>query len=241
MWKMWGITTSLKNIPSIIFNTLYPSVCPVCANKSDLFSVSPICSNCWSEIKSYKGPSCNLCALPFVSEKASICGNCLKNNPLFTKAIAFGLYDGILKEAISQFKFYGIRRLSKPLARLLLTLEIPEADAVIPVPMTKKELIQRGFNQSALLAKTIARQKSIPLLLDILLKIKETPPQVGLSVSERQRNLTGAFSAKRNLNDKTIILVDDVMTTGATVTECTKALLKAGAKQVIALVLARAV
>ncbi len=239
MWKMRGITTGLKSITSIIFNSLYPSFCPICGDKSNSFSISPVCSKCWSEIKQYDGPSCNICALPFVSEKSKICGNCLRNKPVFKEVIAFGLYEGILKEAISQFKFYGIRRLAKPLGNLLLNFNIPDADAVIPVPMTKKGLIQRGFNQSVLIGKSIARHKRIPLLINVLYKIKETPPQVGLSASERLKNLTGAFIAKGNLNGKFLILVDDVMTTGATVTECTKALSKAGAKEVIVLVLAR--
>ncbi|NWF99104.1 MAG: ComF family protein [Nitrospirae bacterium] len=240
MWKMRGVTTSLKHISLTIFSILYPSFCPICGNKSNSFSISPICSQCWSEIKQYNGPSCNLCALPFISEKSVICGNCLKNKPLFKQVIAFGLYDDILKEAISQFKFYGIRRLAKPLGNLLLTLNIPETDAIIPVPITKKGLIRRGFNQSVLLGRAIACHKRIPLLTDVLFKIKETPPQVGLSASERLINLRGAFIAKGNLSRKSIILVDDVMTTGATVTECTKVLLKAGAKEVIVLVLARA-
>ncbi len=237
---MRGITSSLKNITSIIFNSLYPSICPICENKSNSFSTSPICAECWAEIKQYDGPSCSICALPFVSEKSEICGNCLKKSPLFTQVIAFGLYEGILKEAISQFKFYGIKRLAAPIGNLLMNLDIPESDAIIPVPMTKKGLLMRGFNQSVLIGKIISKRRHIPILIDVLYKIKETPPQVGLSASERLKNLTGAFLAKGDLSGKSIILIDDVMTTGATVTECTRALLKAGAKEVIVLVLARA-
>ncbi len=232
--------TGLSPLISRILNSIYPADCPVCGNRSDLFVHAPVCSSCWSQIKRYDGPSCCICGLPFVSEHARICGDCLKTKPVFSKVIAYGLYEGVLKEAISQFKFHGLRRLSQPLGSLLSGLEIPEADAIAPVPLTARGLRQRGFNQSLLVARALSKKTGIPLYLDSLLKIKETPPQVGLSAAERRSNLTGAFTAKGELKNISILLIDDVVTTGATVTACSKALLKAGAKEITVLAIARA-
>jgi len=164
----------------------------------------------------------------------------MKKSPPYAHVIAYGLYEGVLKEAISRFKFYGLRRLSRPLGGLLPGLTIPESDAIVPVPLTAKGLKQRGFNQSLLIARVVSKKTGTPLNIDTLLKIRETPPQVGLSASERHKNLAGAFTAKGHLKGSRILLVDDVVTTGATAAACSKALLKAGAQEVIVLAIARA-
>jgi ComF family protein len=181
-----------------------------------------------------------LCALPVASEHARICGQCMQKAPPFSRVITYGLYEGVLSEAIHQFKFHRVRRLSKPLGNLLLHLEIPRADGIIPVPLTKKDLMARGFNQSLLIANVIARHTGIALFMDFLFKTKETAPQIGLSARERLSNLRNAFEVHGNLKDLRVLLVDDVITTGATVKECSKMLLKAGAQEVIVLALARA-
>lgn len=136
-------------------------------------------------------------------------------------------------------KFSGIKRLSRPLAGLLIELDIPDSDVIIPVPMTKRSLLKRGFNQSLLIAKEVSIKKGIPLDIDSLQKPKETLPQVGLGAEERVKNIKNAFSVKGDLKGKRVLLVDDVMTTGATLRECSKTLLKAGAIDVKGLVLAR--
>lgn len=223
-----------------LLNILYPSQCPMCGTSSDVFNLSPICSSCWSGIRRYRGPSCKVCALPFVSEHSKVCGQCLKKTPPFSKVITYGLYEDILAEAINQLKFHGIKRISKTLGRLLLSLDLPETEGIVPVPVTIKRLRERGFNQSLLIARVIEKESKVPLLMDTLLKKKETPPQIGLSAKERLLNLKNAFEVKGNIKGLRLLLVDDVMTTGATVTECSKVLMKAGAEEVIVLTLARA-
>jgi ComF family protein len=240
MRKMWEIFTRHHALISRLINGIYPSQCPICGNLPDAFACAPICSSCWSQIRRYTGPSCTVCALPFPSEYSKICGNCVKKRPPFSQIIPFGLYEGVLAEAISLFKFHGLRRLSQPLGRWLLDLDIPRTDAVVPVPLTPKGLRQRGFNQSLLIAKIIAKKIEAPLFMDTLLKVKETPPQIGLSARDRQSNLKKAFKVTGDLKDKSILLIDDVVTTGATVTECSKVLLKAGAKKISVVTLARA-
>jgi len=175
-----------------------------------------------------------------VSDHARICGQCMQQAPPFSRVIAYGLYEGVLAEAIHQFKFHRVRRLSKPLGNLLLDLDIPHADGIIPVPLRKKGLIERGFNQSLLISHLIAKRTGIALFMDSLRKTKDTAPQIGLSARERLMNLKNAFEVRGNVTDLRLLLVDDVITTGATVRECSKMLLKAGAKEVTVLALARA-
>jgi len=154
--------------------------------------------------------------------------------------LSFGLYDGVLAEAIHHLKFHGRKRLSVPLGTMMLALDIPRADGIVPVPLTRASLIKRGFNQSLLIARVIARELGIPLRMDSLHKKRETLPQVGLSATERRTNLRGAFGVHDDIRGQQLLLVDDVMTTGATVRECAKTLVRSGAREVIVLTLARA-
>ena len=178
--------------------------------------------------------------MPFASEYGQVCGQCLKKSPPFSNVLNYGLYEGVLSKAINHLKFYGVKRLAKPLGGLLCAFDLPGLDAIVPVPLSISRLRERGFNQSLLIARVISRKFHIPLLMDNLIKIKETPPQIGLSAKKRLLNLKNAFGVKGDIKGFKILLVDDVMTTGATVTECSKVLIKAGVKKVTVLTLARA-
>jgi ComF family protein len=164
----------------------------------------------------------------------------MRRRPAFSRAISYGLYKDELAMAIHIYKFKGIKRLSGPLGEFLLGFDLGDADAVIPVPMSVRALRERGFNQSLLLAKNLSDSSGIPLIIDGLVKTSDTPPQIGLSAKERRRNLKGVFEAAKDFRDMRLILVDDVMTTGATVNECALQLRKAGAENVLVLTLARA-
>lgn len=225
---------------SKIINVLYPSECPSCGNETDNFRTAPFCSSCWSGIKKYTGPSCRICATPFNSEDANICSECMKQPPYFSKAMSFGLYDGILESALHCFKFQRIKRLHRPLGDLLLNVDFAGIEAVMPVPLTIKGLRERGFNQSLLLAKVVSYRRKTPLIMDGLIKKTETVPQIGLTRKERRLNLKNAFGTTRTFPGMKLLLVDDVMTTGSTVNECAKELLRAGADEITVLTLARA-
>jgi ComF family protein len=177
--------------------------------------------------------------MPFSTDLSSICGQCLKQAPPFSTAITFGVYEGVLAEAINQLKFRGIKRIAKPLGALLSNAWLPAVDGIVPVPLHIKSLRERGFNQSLLIAKTLSRRRTIPLFMDILIKKKETPPQIGLSATERISNVRKAFTAQGDVKGLRILLVDDVMTTGATVKECSHELLNAGVREVIVATIAR--
>jgi ComF family protein len=146
----------------------------------------------------------------------------MHEKPLFSRAISFGLYGGILESALHCFKFQRIKRLHKPLGDLLFHFDFAGIDVVMPVPLTIKGLRERGFNQSLLLAKAVSDKKKIPLIMDGLIKKAETAPQIGLSRKERGLNLKNAFGTTRTFPGMKLLLVDDVMTTGSTANECSK-------------------
>lgn len=223
-----------------LVNFLYPSACPSCSLPTDNLSFAPFCDQCWTGMKRYSGPSCSICGVPLVSDYADRCRNCIGDAPAFCRTSSFGLYDATLASAIHYYKFLGLRRLAGPLAHLLLFYDTTGIDAVIPVPLTHDGLKERGFNQSLLLAYALAKKKRLPLIMDILKKVKNTAPQVGLSAKERTTNVRKAFVCTGRVPDMNILLIDDVMTTGATVNACAGQLLSAGASSVSVLTLARA-
>jgi ComF family protein len=153
----------------------------------------------------------------------------------------FGIYDGALKESIHLLKFNGIKRLARPLSMLLLQLPLGKYDGVVPVPLHPKKLREREFNQTALLARFISKSLKIPILLNVLEKTRETKLQTEVSGQGRRANLRKAFSAVDNVSGMHLLLLDDVITTGATVRECAAILRKAGAADVQAIALARSV
>lgn len=234
------ITETLSSLAASLMGLVYDNTCPVCRSRADRYTYFPICATCFESATGYQGPSCRQCARPFVSRYSEICGDCLSTPPPFQRSLSYGLYEGVLMQAIHLIKFGGIRRLAAPLAARLASLDLPhEADAIVPVPMTIRGLRKRGFNQAALMGHGLGRLKGIPLRLGLLEKIKEIPPQVGLNRAARLRNVKGAFMATKDAQGLNIILMDDVITTGATVRECALALKKAGAANITALSIAR--
>lgn len=221
-------------------NILFPETCPICRKPSSDHWTAPICTECWQSIQPYTGPKCRKCGKPLNSDASTVCGDCLKDEPAFESAGSFGLYDGALRKAINLLKYHNVKRLSKPLSDIILRIKIPRVDAVLPVPLYKKRLRQREFNQSALIAKYTARSLGLILIVDSLVKNRDTKPQVGLSSDERRKNMRNAFGIqnKEMIEGKNILLVDDVSTTGATVRECSKILKKAGAGEVHVVTLA---
>ncbi|MCK5286929.1 MAG: ComF family protein [Thermodesulfovibrionia bacterium] len=219
---------------------LFPEVCPVCRQPSTCHKTAPICRDCWEGIAPYRGPLCRTCGKPLVSEESINCGDCLKEEPAFTWARSYGLYEGTLRVAVNLFKYYRIKRLSLPLSEMVCKITIPRADVIIPVPLFKKKIRQREFNQSALLAKHFSDNTGAALILNCISRDKETMPQVGLNARERRKNVRNAFRITNEhlIEDKNVILVDDVFTTGATMRECSKMLKKAGAGNIYGVTIA---
>lgn len=223
-----------------LLNLLFPQSCPVCQKPSSNHKIAPICNECWHSILPYKGPLCRRCGIPLSSDVSKICAECIKEYPAFINARSFGSYNGALRTAINLFKYHGVKRLAKPLSDIISQLKIPRVDTVVPVPLYNKRLRQREFNQSALLAKNMARYLGVPLMLSCLVKARDTLPQVGLNSKQRRKNIRKAFKIRdrRLIKGKKILLVDDVITTGATIRECAGELKKAGAEDIYAIALA---
>ena len=191
-------------------------------------------------------PVCGICGKPRDKYfKEDLCDDCAKGGIPFAMARSVALYDGVLKEAIHKFKFNGKKALASSLGRFLVSylqygdIPLKDMDMVIPIPLSGKREKQRGYNQSKLLAAEISRHYPI-CLDDISLKKRDVTPQFELSRKDRLQNVKGAFHSSP-LSGKTVLLVDDIYTTGATVREASKALKAAGAKYVYVLTLARAV
>jgi ComF family protein len=168
------------------------------------------------------------------------CMLCRSGRRGFDEAFCYGAYEGTLRKLIHLFKYSGMRRLARPLSDLLAAA-LPrdrQFDAVTPVPLHWRRRWQRGFNQSELLAQAIARRRGIPLIR-ALRRGAATQAQAGLSNAQRRENVAAAFRARRRVAGLRILLIDDVMTTGATAGACARALKKAGAKSVSLAALAR--
>ncbi|RLB07958.1 MAG: ComF family protein [Deltaproteobacteria bacterium] len=210
-----------------------------------------ICPNCQRDLKPITPPFCPRCGLPFLcaeDDKVHLCSHCLKEKRYFELHRSFGLYEGALKEAIHRFKYLGEFPLLKVFADLMSTtfqalcLDHP-VDLIVPVPLHVRRLRQRGFNQALLLAKELSKRTGIRYGQRVLRKVKDTPFQSTLKGTERRKNIKGAFHVNNTeeARGKSILLVDDVCTTGATVNECARTLLNGGAERVVALTLARVV
>ena len=191
----------------------------------------------------HSGSGCEKCGRPFVSGVSTTCADCIQSEPHFENARSFGPYNGTLKKAINLFKYHGIKRLAGPLSDVMHRVSIPSVNTVIPVPLYKKRLREREFNQSALLAKHTAKRLGIPLALDCLVKTRDTTPQVGMNSKDRFKNIKKAFIINDSsvIRNRNALLVDDVFTTGATVRECSRMLKKAGADNVYVITLAHGV
>jgi ComF family protein len=193
---------------------------------------------------------CANCHTPFHNrfplDDNGLCALCAGGMRGFDRAYSFGFYEGTLRSLIHLFKYSGMKPLSARLAGLLiraLPLDTPY-DAVVPMPLYWRRKWKRGFNQAEMLGRHVAEQRGIPLL-DAVRRVRATATQAGLTSSNRRKNVAGAFRVKRRFKDdarirgKRILLIDDVMTTGATAAACASTLKRAGAASVTLLTLAR--
>jgi ComF family protein len=186
---------------------------------------------------------CSSCRTPFQNafplDANGRCALCRSGLRGFDAAYSFGTYEGVLRELIHLYKYGKVKTLARPLSGLLAqALPRDEAfDAAVPVPLYWRRHLQRGFNQAELLARGLSRRTGIPVVR-ALGRLRPTPAQAGLSNSARRQNVSQAFRA-RGVQGKRILLIDDVMTTGATAASCAAALKQAGARRVSLLTVAR--
>jgi ComF family protein len=230
-----------------LLDLLLPPLCHVCHSFIPNAGKLHICPACRENLPLVTSPLCTLCGIPFSGAGGDHrCGTCLSHPPHFDSAGARFLYEGPLRDLIHSFKYNRLVHLRRPLA--LLALEGISAfgpdwepHVIVPVPLHRSRLRQRGFNQAILLGRVLSRRLSLPLLPDALVRTRRTEPQIELSAAERRLNVKGAFSVSKPglIAGKRVLLLDDVMTTGSTMDECARELKKAGAIAVFAVTIAR--
>lgn len=197
------------------------------------------CASCDADLPRLADQHCPVCALPALA--GSICGRCLKQPPLFDHTVAAFSYKFPLDKLIQALKYRERLILVNFLADALARRISAKPDCIVAMPLHPARLRERGFNQSLLLARQISRRQDIPLLANTCERIRNTPPQSSLPWKERDKNMRQAFACKpgADVRGKHVAIVDDVMTTGASIGELARVLKQAGANEVSAWVVAR--
>jgi len=232
----------MKNVIDII----YPPVCLSC--KNPVAEAISLCSDCWEDINFISNPKCQKCGMPFEIEAhdEALCGECIAKPPPYNQARAAFVYEDKSAPLITGFKYGDKLHSTKYFAGIMARSGkelIERTDIIVPVPLHRIRLFKRRYNQASLLANVIAKQNLLPVINNLLIRKKNTPPQASLLFRQRIKNVQGAFTFNAKYNEiikgKNILLIDDVMTTGATIKSCCRRLLKAGASEVNVLTIAR--
>lgn len=196
-----------------------------------------LCAQCDADLPRLPEALCPRCALP--SPLGELCGRCLSNAPSYDATVAALAYEFPADALVHAFKFRGELALADPLAQALLARPVPEAERIVPVPLSAERLKQRGYNQALELARRLSRATGMALDFAACERRKDTAPQSDLPLAERVKNVRGAFRCAGDVRGRTIAVVDDVMTTGATLDELAATLKAAGAARVVNWVVAR--
>jgi ComF family protein len=237
----------LQEITELVF----PPRCAVC----EQWGAEVFCAACRAQVEYLRPPYCSRCGRPQMptADAHMLCGECRGQPPALSGARAVGLHTGTLRRAVLRMKFDRRRGLIEPLGRLLAArlaaeaeqpepLDLAPARALLPVALHPRRRAWRGFDQAVLLSRALSRHAGLECWEDILRRVKNTHQQVGLSVEERRANLAGAFQVtdRRRIAGGSFLLLDDVYTTGSTLQEAAKAVLRTGARAVYGLTITRA-
>lgn len=249
-----------------MFAAVFPSECRLCGAPLANLSRLPVCDLCLQKIIPIPSPCCDICGdslpapaqlRPPLAEKVGepLCAECGRERPLFARAASYGAYAHELRELIHLLKYHQVRSASGALGRMMAQAAHPllagfESHSIVavPVPLHATKFRERGFNQSELIARSalkglscLAGDRKLALDTTLLLRRRVTESQVGMTRDQRRKNIRGAFTvaARERISGREVLLLDDVMTTGATVSECTRVLRAAGAKTIVAVTVAR--
>jgi ComF family protein len=240
-----SIKEQIQKVYNFIITIILPSVCPNCRRES----VTPhlLCADCWNAITFIQKPLCNCCGTPlaFAADQL-MCVPCLANPPVFDSGRSVFTYSGLGRDLVLRFKHSDATHLSRCLAPFLKSVGqefFQSADYIMPVPLHRWRLFKRQYNQATLLARAVSSLVDRPVLTNCLIRKKATQSQGHKTIKERKKNVKQAFEVINPdiIKGKTVVLIDDVWTTGATIEACTKTLKKSGANRVFVLTLARVV
>ena len=229
-----------QRVAAQLHDLIFPPRCVACDRMGSL-----LCDACAQAVAPARGPLCARCGR-LHPEPCATCALCDHADHVLARVRAAALHTGVMRDAIHHLKYADARGLAVPLARYLTAAwAAPDwdelrhrVDLVAPVPLHPARLQERGYNQSALLAQALCDRAGLTCMPDALARVRATQSQVGLDASARAMNVADAFAARLRLDGATVLLIDDVYTTGATLNACARAALVAGAIQVVALTLA---
>jgi ComF family protein len=237
----------LKELGRQVVDLLFPPHCVACNRFGGWF-----CAHCMQKIDVIRAPVCRRCGLPLAGtvpaeDSLPVCPQCSSLTSELDGVCAFAFHGGPLREAIHQFKYRGLRDLAAPLGKLLNEgwVTLPpndlDVDVIVPVPLHASRIRQRGYNQAALLARELGHHLERPVVEEVLVRVKDTIPQVGLDAQARRDNVHNAFQCVNgSLAGKRVLLLDDVYTTGSTLEAAAGALRTEGVSLIWAYTLARA-
>jgi len=230
-------TPALARAAQVFLDALFPPRCVGCGKQGAF-----LCAGCREAMPRALPPRCPLCWQP--EPRGEECGRCGRSRPAFAGARSLYLFEGPVREAVHALKYNHLSALARPMGELMasyLKVEELPVDLVVPVPLFGRRQRVRGYNQSALLARELARLNGLPLAERGLSRRRDTPPQArSVDAEARRRNVAGAFAADGSrVEGRRVLLIDDVMTTGATLDACAQAMHQGGAASVWALTFAR--
>lgn len=243
----WRLGRGLRGLIAAAVDAVYPPVCTGCGRM--VGQHRGVCPACWATLRLIERPYCEVLGLPFSHDLGAgiLSADAIANPPVFDRLRSVAIHDGIARSLVHGLKYRDRTDLAIMMAGWMVRASdgtVEACDAIIPVPLHAYRLWGRRFNQSAELARAIARLSGKPYLATALIRTKRTAQQVGLGAAAREDNVRGAFAVteagKTAVFGKRVVLVDDVYTTGATVSAATRALKKAGAGDVTVLTFARA-
>jgi ComF family protein len=240
---------NLKSFLYSLSDFFFPPQCLLCNTFFTPEKSRYFCNKCYDDFSFVKSPVCEKCGLPFQTQTGEdhLCGQCITGKHFFDKARSISTYDGTLRKAFHGFKYNEKSLLSKPLSQILAAyggnlLNQKEYDAIVPVPLHSKRLRQRGYNQALILARTAGKAWGIKVDIKSLKRVKWTTPQTVLSKNERQKSIRGSFNCSpERVRGKNLLIIDDIYTSGSTVSECARILKKNGALKVDVLTFARTI
>ena len=236
---------AVRLIVDPVLAVVFPSRCPACAGHVARPTLGPLCEACWRDLPRHMGRLC-ACGFPLRGGALDACGRCRRGLASFARGFSLGPYAGALRVALHELKYRGRRRVAARLAEAVLSdarsasLLTPGA-VLVAVPLHPRRQRERGFNQADLLAEELARRAHLRVAGAALVRRIDTPSQTGLTAAARRANMAGAFAVRRRAQvaGRVVVLVDDVLTTGATARACARVLLQAGAMEIRLLTAAR--